>query len=114
MVEHDFGVAHATMLESRGRFFEAADVRVQEGDVLYAIRLLLQDHQSSAASERAAALVLEDLWRTLSFAVMPTNDNAEHLETLFNFMDQLGKVILSSSQQQEVGDSSTVLASCAY
>lgn len=102
MVEHDFGVAHAEILESQRHFSQAADLRLQEGDIIYAINLLVQDRDSSASAKRAGALVLEDLWRTLSFAVLRTNDNVERLRTLFDFVNQLGAEALSPSQRQEV------------
>lgn len=102
MVEHDFGVAHATVLESRGQLFEAANLRLQEGDIMYAIRLLVKDRQSLASCERAAALVLEDLWRTLSFATGRTERNTQRLKTLFESIHDLGKSMLTPEQQQEV------------
>lgn len=107
MVEHDFGIAHARVLESQGQLIEAANLRLREGEALYAVRLLLHDHQSSAAREQAVVILLDDLWRTLSFAIGPSEHNAQRLETLFDLVDQVGEDTLNPAQKQEVRVSTT-------
>lgn len=101
MVEHEFVAAHVTMLETQGRWFEAAELRLQQGDTLRAIRLLIEkcDDQTTA-HKRAVEIILTDLWRTMSFATIRTDANVEHIGILLEYADQVVVDILSDEKQE--------------
>lgn len=69
MSDYGFDVARVTLLEQYGRFSDAADIHLQEGRAIDAIRLFLKDTQNSKSIKRAAETVLQGLWNELSFAV---------------------------------------------
>ncbi|KAJ6498051.1 P-loop containing nucleoside triphosphate hydrolase protein [Mycena vitilis] len=68
-------VAHATLLESLGRFCDAAEVHLEEGRTLEAIKLFLRDSSNKHAMRRGAQCILQSLWQRVSFAVLPHVDD---------------------------------------
>ncbi|KAJ7232862.1 hypothetical protein B0H12DRAFT_1144747 [Mycena haematopus] len=72
--ERGLDVAHATLLESLGRFCDAAEVHLEEGRTLDAIKLFLRDRHNEDSICRGAKCILQSLWRQLSFAVLPKED----------------------------------------
>ena len=71
MEDYGFDVARATLLESSGRFSEAAELHLEEGRPLQAIQLFMRDWEDSSSRQRAEECVLHGLWQHLSFAVLP-------------------------------------------
>ncbi|KAM5542264.1 hypothetical protein V8D89_004137 [Ganoderma adspersum] len=73
----DFGLdmARAQFLEGVGRFAEAADVHISEGNTLEAIRVLSLDTGNEASLKRALTCLLDGLWQNLSCGV-PVNEES--------------------------------------
>ena len=69
MGDYGFDVARATLLESSGRFAEAAELHLEEGRPLQSIRLFVQDWDDHHSRQRAEECVLHGLWGHLSFGV---------------------------------------------
>ncbi|KIJ60100.1 hypothetical protein HYDPIDRAFT_32524 [Hydnomerulius pinastri MD-312] len=67
--EYDLDFAHAELLESHGRYLEAAELHMVENRPLDAIRDFVKDKSSSDAMKRAANILLEGLWRRCSFGI---------------------------------------------
>ncbi|KIJ59804.1 hypothetical protein HYDPIDRAFT_118051 [Hydnomerulius pinastri MD-312] len=67
--EYDLDFAHALLLESHGRYLEAAELHMAENRHLEAIRDFVKDKTSSDAMKRAAHTLLEYLWRRCSFGI---------------------------------------------
>ncbi|KIM51667.1 hypothetical protein SCLCIDRAFT_33255 [Scleroderma citrinum Foug A] len=57
------------ILQSEGRFIEAAEVELDRGKPMQAIQLFLKDFTSEVAIQRAAAIALDNLWQECSFGV---------------------------------------------
>jgi hypothetical protein len=105
MIDLDFGAAHASFLESKGRYTEAADLYLQEGRPLYAIELLLRDSSNQIALDKATKFLLQRLWRHLSFGVEPKFDDSEQsreLKVLFRLLEQLNPKSLDAKDKREV------------
>ncbi|KAJ6577097.1 hypothetical protein B0H10DRAFT_1963249 [Mycena sp. CBHHK59/15] len=64
-------VAHATLLESLGRFSDAAELHLEEGRTFEAIKLFLHDQNSEDSMRRGIQCILQGLWQRISFAMMP-------------------------------------------
>lgn len=69
MDDYGLDVARSQFLEEVGRYAEAADVHLNEGNVLEAIRVLSLDTQNAASLERALSCLLDGLWLNLSCGV---------------------------------------------
>ena len=65
MDDYGLDAPRSTLLEQLGRFAEAADCHLADGDRLGAIQLLIRD-QSPASTARAVECILEGLWEYLS------------------------------------------------
>lgn len=101
MIEHDFGEARATVLAENGELYKAAEIRAKEGDVLEALRLLVKDNLVQSAA-KAVTVLLDDLWRHLSFAIHADDRNSERLAALFDLADQLDWKVASREQNTQV------------
>ncbi|KAJ6456165.1 hypothetical protein C8R45DRAFT_1187129 [Mycena sanguinolenta] len=73
--ERGLDVAHATLLESLGRFYDAAEVHLEEGRTFEAIELFLRDRDNKDSICRGAQCILQSLWRNVSFSVFPKEDD---------------------------------------
>ena len=56
------------ILQSQGRFIEAAEIQLNRGKLIPAIQLFLRD-STKVAIQRAATLALDNLWGKCSFGV---------------------------------------------
>ncbi|KAF8151989.1 hypothetical protein K438DRAFT_1988110 [Mycena galopus ATCC 62051] len=72
--ERGLDVAHATLLESLGRFCDAAEVHLEEGRTFEAIKLFLRDRDDMHSIRRGTECILQTLWHKVSFAVSPNDD----------------------------------------
>ncbi|KAL1741953.1 hypothetical protein HDZ31DRAFT_44303 [Schizophyllum fasciatum] len=61
-----FNVEKASLLESSGRLYEAAELYLDDKP-LYAVQLFLKDVDNGASLERGRRCVLEGLWKELAF-----------------------------------------------
>ncbi|KAF8838026.1 hypothetical protein BDN67DRAFT_972122 [Paxillus ammoniavirescens] len=66
---YDFDVALGDLLESHGRFVQAAELQLSENRPLEAVKLFLKDKANDIALGRAGDILLENLWRHCSFGV---------------------------------------------
>ncbi|EJF58549.1 hypothetical protein DICSQDRAFT_172899 [Dichomitus squalens LYAD-421 SS1] len=73
MDDYGLDVARAQFLEDVGRYAEAADVHLSEGNTLEGIRVLTMDNNNEASMKRALDCLLDGLWRSLSYGV-PVNE----------------------------------------
>ncbi|TBU21885.1 hypothetical protein BD311DRAFT_811916 [Dichomitus squalens] len=73
MDDYGLDVARAQFLEDVGRYAEAADVHLSEGNTLEGIRVLTMDNNNEASMKRALDCLLDGLWRSLSCGV-PVNE----------------------------------------
>ena len=101
MEDYEFDVARADLLEQSSRFSEAAEIRFQEGDVVKAISLLLQDGTTESRS-RALVCLLEGLWKHLPFGVtmrflQDRGDSVKFVDSLL----ELGKQFLKAPEVPE-------------
>ncbi|KAG8220598.1 hypothetical protein J3R82DRAFT_2824 [Butyriboletus roseoflavus] len=66
---YDLDFARATLLESHGRYSEAAELHLLENRLCTAVRDFLKEKGSRDAIQRATKIVLDGLWRRCSFAI---------------------------------------------
>ncbi|KAJ7451097.1 hypothetical protein FB451DRAFT_1566339 [Mycena latifolia] len=69
--ERGLDIAHATLLESLGRFSDAAEVHLEEGRTFEAIELFLRDQNNEHSIHRGTRCILQGLWERISFAASP-------------------------------------------
>lgn len=82
MDERGLDSARAEFLEQLGRFSEAAQIYLDEGQTIKAIPLLLKDNGNLDATERASVSLLEGLRRRLSFGTSPSSQVARSDDVL--------------------------------
>ncbi|KAH9891312.1 hypothetical protein C8Q73DRAFT_119576 [Cubamyces lactineus] len=70
MDDYGLGVARASYLEELGRYEDAADISLSEGNILQAIRLLTMDRGNPALVRKATRCLLDGLWRHLPFGTV--------------------------------------------
>ncbi|KAJ7139395.1 hypothetical protein C8R44DRAFT_867547 [Mycena epipterygia] len=90
-------VEHATLLESLGKFSDAAETHLKEGRTTKAIELFLNDHNT----ERASECILEGLWEKISFAVLP-NTTDPVISHLLHSAAQVDVSLVSQSSRDEI------------
>ncbi|KAI0820632.1 hypothetical protein BC628DRAFT_1543902 [Trametes gibbosa] len=66
MVEYGLNTPRAALLERQGRYSEAAESQLSDGNIYKAIQLFLRDSHNSASALRAAQTVLDVLWATFT------------------------------------------------
>ncbi|KAF9219473.1 hypothetical protein BS17DRAFT_760990 [Gyrodon lividus] len=66
---YDLDVALVDLLESHGRFSQAAELHLSEDRPLDALKLFLKDQGNDVSLSRAGDVLLENLWRQCSFGV---------------------------------------------
>ncbi|KAJ7725516.1 hypothetical protein DFH07DRAFT_853912 [Mycena maculata] len=93
-------IAHATLLESLGRFSDAAEVHLEEGRTFDAIKLFLQD-PNETSMRRGIQCVLQCLWQRVSFAVLPDNGDSS-VSMLLNFAAKAEVPFLSENDRNEL------------
>lgn len=76
MQDRGLDTSRAKFLEHLGRFSEAAQIYLEEGQPIKAIPLLLKDSHNADATERASLSLLEGLRRRLSFGISPRSQVA--------------------------------------
>ncbi|KAJ7630373.1 hypothetical protein FB45DRAFT_915319 [Roridomyces roridus] len=99
--ERGLDMAHATLLESLGRFSEAAEVHLEEGRTFDAIRLFLLNRNDEISMRRGLHCILQGLWNRVSFAVLPPRDDSP-VSTLLNFVAKADVSILSENDRHEI------------
>ncbi|KAI0757657.1 hypothetical protein C8Q80DRAFT_1092486 [Daedaleopsis nitida] len=90
MDDYGLDASRATLLERLGRFSEAAECCLQEGERLKAIELLVRDH-SQLSTTRAAECILDGLWQLLSLCTPEEhwqNDMIPDLLGQFELLDR--------------------------
>lgn len=105
MQDLDFGITTAHFLEKSGNVMKAARSYADEGQVLYAIELLLQDHANQEASQEAMRHILSRLWMHLSFGVQPNDLSIAvdvEVQNLLGYLTHLDPTHLQDSDVHEV------------
>lgn len=67
--DYDLDFARATLLESHGRYVDAAELHLSENRPFDAIKDLLKERESRDAIRQATKILLDGLWRQCSFAI---------------------------------------------
>ncbi|KAJ7479993.1 hypothetical protein B0H11DRAFT_1263344 [Mycena galericulata] len=99
--ERGLDIAHATLLESLGRFSDAAEVHLEEGRTFDAIKLFLQDRDNERSMRRGIECILQGLWQRVSFAVSPGDGNPS-VSLLLSFAAKADVAFLSENDQNEI------------
>lgn len=84
MEDYGYPIARATLLEKGRRYLEAAESRLEEGQLEDAVRLFLLHSGDKTGVRRACQCILDGLWHTasLGMAVLPTSMKAHDLIAL--------------------------------
>jgi hypothetical protein len=90
-------VERATLLESLGQFSDAADIHLNDGRTSKAIALFLQGRNT----ERAGECIIQGLWETFSFAVVPRAQDV-HVTHLLDLAAQIDLSRLARRNRDEV------------
>lgn len=92
---------HAAVLTELGRYQEAADIHMEEGRPLDAIKVLLEDKGNSESTARANAYILRGLWQNTSFSHKIKDTDTDAIK-LLALTSKVEPSLLSPSQQDEV------------
>ena len=82
-------VSRAALLEKLGRYHEAADCHLREGDTLEAIRLFILDRHNAESNMRAMSCLLDALWLRLGFGAPDQN---LHDPSLVEYLEYAEKI----------------------
>ncbi|KAI0327262.1 hypothetical protein GY45DRAFT_1428013 [Cubamyces sp. BRFM 1775] len=88
MDDYGLGVARASYLEELGRYEDAADIYLSEGNILQAIRLLTMDRGNTKLVKKAMRCLLDGLWRHLPFGTAMNEALLKSDTTLANLLAQ--------------------------
>ncbi|KAJ7293966.1 hypothetical protein C8J57DRAFT_1444990 [Mycena rebaudengoi] len=94
-------VAQATLLESLGRFAEAAELHLEEGRTFEAIKLFLQDQTTESSMRRGMECVLQGLWQRISFAIVPEDEDSS-ISRLLTLASKADVSLLSQTERDEI------------
>nr|GAT46622.1 predicted protein [Mycena chlorophos] len=93
--------ARASLLESLGRYSDAAQVHLEEGRTVEAIKLFLRDLTDDASVRRGIDCVLQGLRDRITFNVVPSPDD-EVVNMLLNLSAQVADSPLPLRQRNEL------------
>lgn len=100
---YNLDFARAALLETHGRYLEAAELHLSENRPLDAIRDFLKEKGSRDATQKATKIVLDGLWRRCSFAIPPREVAADRDVTeLLNLARELPVDFLDPLDHHEV------------
>lgn len=99
--DRDLNDARAVVLQSAGRIEEAAELYLQENRTLEAIMLFLSEPENGTFMKRAAQCVIEALWESISFGVMPEHVNSSTIARSFLDAAEKVKMPLVRSEEQD-------------
>ncbi|KAI0061021.1 P-loop containing nucleoside triphosphate hydrolase protein [Artomyces pyxidatus] len=105
VLDHDLDIAHAEILTDEGRFAEAADLHMQEGRTLDALRLYLRDRSSQKSLDKAKDCLLEALWGAFSMGVSRDPGDvtpAKSVQELFELVEKLDDATFSPRDRREI------------
>ncbi|KAI0656844.1 hypothetical protein C8Q70DRAFT_1158814, partial [Cubamyces menziesii] len=105
MDDYGLGVARASYLEELGRYEDAADIYLSEGNILHAIRLLTMDRGNAELVKKAMHCLLDGLWRHLPFGSVVNEALLKSDTTLANLLaqaDSLGDLNTDADLHDEV------------
>lgn len=95
--DYDLDIARADMLLEAGRYAEAADIYLQEGSTIHAIRALIKDDNPDLNSwRRAKDCTMDELRKCLSFGIRPEQESEEmrkRMSDLFRLLAQVNNVV---------------------
>ena len=105
MDDYGLGVARASYLEELGRYEDAADIYLSEGNVLQAIHLLTMDRGNAELVKKATRCLLDGLWRHLPSGTVVNEALLKSDTTLANLLaqaDSLGDLNTDADLHDEV------------
>ncbi|KAF6765917.1 hypothetical protein DFP72DRAFT_996790 [Ephemerocybe angulata] len=92
---------HAAVLADLGRYQEAADIHIEEGRTMDAIRVLLEDKENRESIRRANDYILRGLWQNNSFSQKIKDSDTDAL-ALLELASKLDASLLSPTQKAEI------------
>ena len=100
----DYGLdsSRESYLEKLGRFAEAAECCLTEGNRLEALRLLSYDRQSQQSTVKAVEHILEGLWEHLSLCTPEENWHDPAIEQLLGHAEILNDHWVTPTARNEV------------
>ncbi|KAI0042885.1 hypothetical protein FA95DRAFT_1609833 [Auriscalpium vulgare] len=99
---YDLDAARVEILVEEGMHADAADLLREEGKIVEAIELYLQDGGSQTSTLKAKDCILQELWRSFSFAVVPSEEVKKATRKVFDHVEKLDTSMLSESDRQEL------------
>lgn len=120
MASYGLETPRATLLEQLGRYSEAAECQLAEGNISEATRLFLLDTYSPAALSRAARTVLDGLWSALSFtgslAQSPIGQARDRgsLDDLLRLLDMFRDLPMDADDRDEVRGLNALRRACDH
>ena len=112
MEDFDLDLARAELLEAVGRFSEAAELHLEEGNIQKAIGLFLRD-PADTSTRRAYECLLSSLWAKFSLGVKPDPED-ETLQMLLRVSQNFDCSSFSSPIHDEVSRLHLAFYSCAH
>ncbi|KAJ7222624.1 hypothetical protein GGX14DRAFT_558715 [Mycena pura] len=94
-------VARVAILESLGRYSDAAEVHLEEGRIFEAIKLFLRDRNNELLMRRGIECILQGLWQRVSFAVTPGDDDSS-ASVLLSLAAKADVSLLSENYRNEL------------
>lgn len=95
--DYDLDIARAGILSEAGRYAEAADIYLQEGSTLDAIRAFIEDDAPDLNSwRRAKDCAMDELRKCLSFGIRPEEESEKmrrRMSDLFKLLGQVNNVV---------------------
>ncbi|KAI0079047.1 hypothetical protein K474DRAFT_723989 [Panus rudis PR-1116 ss-1] len=98
MEDFGFDVARADLLEQTGRRLDAAELRREEGQIIRAINLLLEERDDPVARGKALQWLLDGLWQRMSVGqVPPLDESGKPEETMLVDLLSIGNDLLNDA-----------------
>ena len=104
MDDYGLDVARAQFLEEVGRYAEAADVHISEGNTLEAIRVLCLDTGNQESLKRALTCILDGLWRNLSCGVPVNEETLKPSGTVGKLLRLANDLTLTDARDEALRD----------
>ncbi|KAI0641195.1 hypothetical protein C8Q79DRAFT_920041 [Trametes meyenii] len=107
MAGYGLETPRASLLEQLGRFTEAAESQLGEGNILEAVRLFLMDRENADSPSRAGRAVLDALWPRLAFLsgyehITSTVSNDAHLRELLAVIKEFSGLSIEDALRDEM------------
>lgn len=103
--DYDLDIARADILLEAERYGEAAEIYLQEGRTIEAVRAFIKDDTSDLSSwRRAKDCAMDELRKCLSFGIRPDEESEEMRKTMSDLFRLVGQVnnVVARQERPEV------------